>query len=191
MRYQIKFSFSDKLKRARKAAKLTQKELAEKTGVSQNSINSYELGRRKPSNENLKKLSLFFKIDEEKFLEDELIYPTRSEMIKYNYILFDRIQAESNRILVNANKGKTVKKNEDELFIKFDFHEFINRNYLIHLLLSFFEKCDTKHLNNSEYIYDIGHVLDLILKMSEEDVKEMIDFGINLKNKKRFIESDD
>lgn len=192
MRYQIKYSFSDKLKRARKAANLTQKELAEKTGVSQNSINSYELGRRMPSNENLSKLSAFFETDEKLFLSDEYIYPTPEEMIVYNNNVFEKIQSELNRIIKSNNRMKQhtfdYGSEETENYI---LDGFTNKNYLIKILLSFYNNYNHLHKIETMEMNHIANLLHLIVEMSDEDVKQMIDFGINLKNKKRFIESDD
>lgn len=192
MRYQIKYSFSDKLKRARKAANLTQKELAEKTGVSQNSINSYELGRRMPSNENLSKLSAFFETDEKLFLSDEYIYPTPEEMIVYNNNVFEKIQSELNRIIKSSNRMKQhtfdFGSEETENYI---LDGFTNKNYLIKILLSFYKDYNHLHRIETMEMNHIANLLHLIVEMNDEDVKQMIDFGINLKNKKRFIESDD
>lgn len=192
MRYQIKLSFSDKLKRARKAANLTQKELAEKTGVSQNSINSYELGRRMPSNENLSKLSAFFETDEKLFLSDEYIYPTPEEMIVYNNNVFEKIQSELNRTIKSSNRIKQhafdYGSEETENYI---LDGFTHKNYLIKILLSFYKNYNHFHKIETMEMNDIANLLHLIVEMSDEDVKQMIDFGINLKNKKRFIESDD
>lgn len=191
MRYQIKYSFSDKLKRARKAANLTQKELAEKTGVSQNSINSYELGRRMPSNENLSKLSAFFETDEKLFLSDEYIYPTPEEMIVYNNNVFEKIQSELNRIKSgNRMKQHTFDYGSEEVE-NYILDGFTNKNYLIKILLSFYKNYNHFHKIETMEMNNIANLLHLIVEMSDEDVKQMIDFGINLKNKKRFIENDD
>ncbi len=46
----------------RKKEKLSQSELAEKLNISQQSISSYENGKREPDNETLKKLADFFNV---------------------------------------------------------------------------------------------------------------------------------
>ena len=43
-------TFSDKIKRAREVAKMTQHELAQEVGVSQRTIASYESGVQEPGN---------------------------------------------------------------------------------------------------------------------------------------------
>ena len=48
--------FPERLKEARKAKKLTQKELAEKLGITENNIGHYENGRNKPPFEIILKL---------------------------------------------------------------------------------------------------------------------------------------
>lgn len=186
MRYQIKYSFSDKLKRARKAANLTQKELAEKTGVSQNSINSYEIGRRKPSSENLRKLSLFFNVDQKKFLEDEDVYPTEEEMILCNTIIFEKIQAELNQFL--TQKGKLIETDKESATIVFDYEDFVNRNWLIHFLLGCYNICNAEHFKSGENILMIGETLKTIVQMDDDDIKKMYDFAASLSLQKRLLE---
>lgn len=48
--------FPERLKEARKAKKLTQKELAERLGITENNIGHYENGRNKPPFEIILKL---------------------------------------------------------------------------------------------------------------------------------------
>lgn len=54
--------FKDRLKELRKSLNLTQKELAEKIGLSAITIRSYESGRRAPNSEALVKLEEFFNV---------------------------------------------------------------------------------------------------------------------------------
>ena len=49
--------FSDRLKELRKKNRLTQKELAEKIGIKQNSYSDWETGKNEPNLENIVKLS--------------------------------------------------------------------------------------------------------------------------------------
>lgn len=49
----IPLEFKDRLKKARKAANLTQEGLAEKINLKQNTIASYEIGRLMPSNQTI------------------------------------------------------------------------------------------------------------------------------------------
>jgi len=53
-------NFSQRLKMLRQEAGLTQKELAEKLGVSRGTIGMYEIGQRDPDTETLRKLSDIF-----------------------------------------------------------------------------------------------------------------------------------
>lgn len=50
--------FPERLKEARKAKKLTQKELAERLGITENNIGHYENGRNKPPFEIILKLCM-------------------------------------------------------------------------------------------------------------------------------------
>lgn len=54
--------FTEKLKNLRKAAGLTQVELAKKLGIAQSTLASYERGLREPDFEMLKQISSFFEI---------------------------------------------------------------------------------------------------------------------------------
>jgi transcriptional regulator with XRE-family HTH domain len=71
----ITLAFPDKLKYLRIKLNLTQKELADKLGVSQSSINYWEKGQRIPSIEAVAKISDFFDITIESLLssDDKLI----------------------------------------------------------------------------------------------------------------------
>ena len=55
-------TFALSLKRLRKSKGLTQKELAQKTGISLHSIAGYENGRRSPNSVAMVKLETFFKV---------------------------------------------------------------------------------------------------------------------------------
>ena len=54
--------FKERLKELRKSKGLSQKQLAEKTGISVHTINSYESGRRDPNTKNLQILQDFFQV---------------------------------------------------------------------------------------------------------------------------------
>lgn len=56
------------LKELRNGEKLTQKQLAEETGISINSIKNYECARRVPDRYNLHLLSEYFRVDEKYIL---------------------------------------------------------------------------------------------------------------------------
>lgn len=54
--------FNQILKDLRKGKGLSQRELAEKTGISVHTINSYESGRREPNNKNIQILQEYFQV---------------------------------------------------------------------------------------------------------------------------------
>lgn len=56
--------FKERLKELRKSKGLSQKQLAEKTGISVHTINSYESGRRDPNTKNLQILQDFFQVSQ-------------------------------------------------------------------------------------------------------------------------------
>ena len=62
--------FSKRLKELRKSKGLSQKQLAEKTGISVHTINSYESGRRDPNTKNLQILQDFFQVSQGFLLGD-------------------------------------------------------------------------------------------------------------------------
>jgi toxin-antitoxin system, antitoxin component, xre family len=66
----FKGNFKEILKELRKKKNLTQRELAEKTGISLAMITKYEQGLNTPSIENLRVLADFFKVPLREFLED-------------------------------------------------------------------------------------------------------------------------
>lgn len=62
--------FKERLKELRKSKGLSQKQLAEKTGISVHTINSYESGRRDPNTKNLQVLQDFFQVSQGFLLGD-------------------------------------------------------------------------------------------------------------------------
>ena len=56
--------FKERLYELRKSKGLSQKQLAEKTGISVHTINSYESGRRDPNTKNLQILQDFFQVSQ-------------------------------------------------------------------------------------------------------------------------------
>lgn len=62
--------FKERLKELRKSKGLSQKQLAEKTGISVHTINSYESGRRDPNTKNLQILQDFFQVSQGFLLGD-------------------------------------------------------------------------------------------------------------------------
>lgn len=62
--------FKERLKELRKSKGLSQKQLAEKAGISVHTINSYESGRRDPNTKNLQILQDFFQVSQGFLLGD-------------------------------------------------------------------------------------------------------------------------
>lgn len=62
--------FKERLKELRKSKGLSQKQLAEKTGISVHTINSYESGRRDPNTKNVQILQDFFQVSQGFLLGD-------------------------------------------------------------------------------------------------------------------------
>ena len=56
-------TFKENLKSMRKREQLTQKELADKTGLTRSRINNYERGVREPDLKTLELLAEFFEVD--------------------------------------------------------------------------------------------------------------------------------
>lgn len=78
-------TFSDKIKRSREVAKLTQVELAELVGVSQRTIASYETGGARARRSTTEKLARALKVSV-KFLTDDDCLDPLAEIEKDGYI---------------------------------------------------------------------------------------------------------
>ena len=78
-------TFSDKIKRAREVAKLTQNELAQEVGVSQRTIASYESGGAKARRSTIEKLARALKVSV-KYLSDDTCTDPLADIEKDEYI---------------------------------------------------------------------------------------------------------
>lgn len=78
-------TFSDKIKRSREVAQLTQTELAGLVGVSQRTIASYESGGAKARRSTIEKLARALKVSV-KFLSDDTCIDPLDEIEKDDYI---------------------------------------------------------------------------------------------------------
>jgi len=78
-------TFSDKIKRAREVAKLTQNELAQEVGVSQRTIASYESGGAKARRSTTEKLARALKVSV-KYLSDDNCTDPLEDIEKDEYI---------------------------------------------------------------------------------------------------------
>ena len=78
-------TFSDKIKRAREVAKLTQNELAQEVGVSQRTIASYESGGARARRSTIEKLARALKVSV-KYLSDDACVDPLEDIEKDEYI---------------------------------------------------------------------------------------------------------
>ena len=78
-------TFSDKIKRAREVAQLTQNELAQEVGVSQRTIASYESGGAKARRSTTEKLARALKVSIKSLTDDDCIDPL-ADIEKDGYI---------------------------------------------------------------------------------------------------------
>ena len=78
-------TFSDKIKRAREVAQLTQNELAQEVGVSQRTIASYESGGAKARRSTTEKLARALKVSIKYLTDDECTDPL-ADIEKDDYI---------------------------------------------------------------------------------------------------------
>ena len=78
-------TFSDKIKRAREVAKLTQNELAQEVGVSQRTIASYESGGARARRSTTEKLARALKVSV-KYLSDDACVDPLEDIEKDEYI---------------------------------------------------------------------------------------------------------
>lgn len=95
----------DKLKARRKELKLTQREIANKLGISFQSYSAWERGIKKPSKERVKKLEEILKVSSGYFTETEIIQlynalsnPGQKQVLKYA------------QKLVHKEKSQAIKK---------------------------------------------------------------------------------
>lgn len=82
---EIDMTFSDKIKRSREVAHLTQNELAQLVGVSQRTIASYESGGAKARRSTIEKLARALRVSV-KFLSDDDCADPLAEIDKDDYI---------------------------------------------------------------------------------------------------------
>ena len=66
---------NEKIIKYRKDNNLSQEQLAEKIGVTRQSISKWEAGQSQPSNDNLTELSKVFNISIARLLDDDFILP--------------------------------------------------------------------------------------------------------------------
>ena len=96
----------DKLKARRKELKLTQREIANKLGISFQSYSAWERGIKKPSKERVKKLEEILKVSSGYFTETEIIQlynalsnPGQKQVLKYAQKLVHKEKSQAIKIL--------------------------------------------------------------------------------------------
>lgn len=154
-------TFGDKLKKLRKEHKFSQSELADKIDMSQQSIAFLETNKRKPSQKTLKKLSDFFNVPINYFLDYYDNIPNDSTFIlhqeKYNNFMefinssFDELQSNPEYV--------------SKLFFEYALHEYLmSLNSIIHYFLkdkSVYLEQNTIHENYlNSLIYWFGKLND-------------------------------
>lgn len=82
-------NIGEKIKEARKKAKLSQRELGERLGVSQAMIGQYESGKRNPKIEQLQRLASALKCDISEFLSVSDALPALNKDFSKNEIITD------------------------------------------------------------------------------------------------------
>lgn len=137
------------LKQARKNAKLTQKQLAERAGMSQQQLQQYETGKRKPKYETLLKIAKVLNIPIDSLITENEAYALFEEDIteQQNSVLDFEGNAElafekllemygaEYRVLSTENKEVKAFSQapylQDEAYVKFTFGKDSPRTYYI------------------------------------------------------------
>lgn len=118
-------SFTDKVKRAREVAGLTQHELAEAVGVSQRTIASYESGGARARRSTTEKLACALKVSVKYLSDDDCVNPLE-DIEKDTYIdqaraLYGHRGARDMNALLNENQalfagGELSDEQKDQFF---------------------------------------------------------------------------
>lgn len=81
--------WNKKIKEARKNARITQADLADRLGVHRSTIANYELGRRKPSVTELKQIADILHVDVNYLLEGDEVNPADELLTRANNVFSD------------------------------------------------------------------------------------------------------
>jgi transcriptional regulator with XRE-family HTH domain len=87
-------SFGDRLRRTREEKRLSQAELAQKTGFQPSAISHFESGRRAPSFDNLKKLADALSVSIDYLLGRETVPTTAGPVAQKLFRNFEQMTAE-------------------------------------------------------------------------------------------------
>ena len=157
----FKENFKEILKELRKKKKLTQRELAEKTGISLAMITKYEQGLNTPSIENLRVLADFFKVPIREFLEDR-----NSDRFFKDFFSEEEanIDIENYDFSTNDEKFLSISKGKQFIYHILKFLEAVG-----------FEIYIDEEKNVFEYNQNIKKVNDFIKKGKFEKAKNILE----------------
>ena len=151
--------FKERLKELRKSKGLSQKQLAEKTGISVHTINSYESGRRDPNTKNLQILQDFFQVSQG-FLLGELKsddFFKDQEVIDLN---LDTVLTQISMLKQNMKISESYQNRVATLFL------LKSLNYINNEML-----CRT---TNTLDEYDINSLFNALILLNDKGLKEAI-----------------
>ena len=151
--------FKERLKELRKSKGLSQKQLAEKTGISVHTINSYESGRRDPNTKNLQILQDFFQVSQG-FLLGELKsddFFKDQEVIDLN---LDTVLTQISMFKQNMKISESYQNRVATLFL------LKSLNYINNEML-----CRT---TNTLDEYDINSLFNALILLNDQGLKEAI-----------------
>lgn len=151
--------FKERLKELRKSKGLSQKQLAEKTGISVHTINSYESGRRDPNTKNLQILQDFFQVSQG-FLLGELKsddFFKDQEVIDLN---LDTVLTQISMFKQNMKISESYQNRVATLFL------LKSLNYINNEML-----CRTTNTLDEN---DINSLFDALILLNDKGLKEAI-----------------
>lgn len=151
--------FKERLKELRKSKGLSQKQLAEKTGISVHTINSYESGRRDPNTKNLQILQDFFQVSQG-FLLGELKsddFFKDQEVIDLN---LDTVLAQISMLKQNMKISESYQNRVATLFL------LKSLNYINNEML-----CRTTNTLDEN---DINSLFNALILLNDKGLKEAI-----------------
>ena len=146
--------FNKILKDLRKSEGLSQKELADKTGISVHTINSYESGRRDPNNKNLQILEQYFQVSRG-FLLGE-IKPV--DFFDDQSVIQANLDLIADQIIELKNNMRTSESHQNKIatIILLKTIEYINKDILCHLDNCFTEEDIFSFFNSIEQLNSLG-----------------------------------
>ena len=112
--------WNEKLKQARKDAKLTQHELADYLGVSRSTVANYELGRRKPNFIELKKIASRLSVDVNFLVEGDEVSAEQELLSRATHVFNDVTITNQDKDLIFQDimelylKGKSNDEKSDD-----------------------------------------------------------------------------